>query len=734
MGFKRHFIKYCPWTAGLLLFIFLLTPAFTGEGEAAGGKVVVVSVDRLSLDVLLDGASRLENLNTLLDEGGLGLMNVVTGGGLSSENAYATLGAGTRALGGANAQLGFHQEEKYYQDRAAVAFQRHYGIPPREDVVHLGLAETVRANQARPYRVVPGALGEALKEAGKSRAILGNADTGSPRRQSALFLMDAQGNVGSGQVSAELLLDDSLFPFGHRLDTQVLAPLFREYHNEADLLLVDWGDFYRLQEYREYLTPERQKELLEESLAELDLFVGVVLEELLPGTLLIFLSPTPPREDWGTGRMLAPVIVRGGRAECGLLTSATTRRQGIISNLDIPATILDHLQVEKPYYMLGRPIVSVPYFDGGEFLSRRLIEIARVYQQRPPVIQMYISLQVITVLVVLLGILGRFRRALLFRPVMLSLLLVPLVLLFLPLLPPWPLPATLLTIYGSAFLLGALLYKFLDYRISLLVIGLATSLALGLDLLAGSPFMQRSFLGYDPVLGARYYGIGNEYMGALVGSTLLFSALILQFFPSARKRVWFPLALYFLGVVILLAMPVLGANFGGTLTILAAGILMVVTLFWRQGRYMYILLGLLSGVAVMGILLWLNFPTPGREISHWGSSMAAISQGGVREITDILVRKASMGVRLLRYSYWSRVFISFLLAQAILLFRPLGIIREMRSQYPFFMSGIMGITFGAVVALLTNDSGVVAAAMALLFGTLPLLYLVMEKVFEAEAH
>ena len=37
--------------------------------------------------------------------------------------------------------------------------------------------------------------------------------------------------------------------------------------------------------------------------------------------------------------------------------------------------------------------------------------------------------------------------------------------------------------------------------------------------------MRYSPLGYDPVGGARFYGIGNEYMGVLVGSSILAWAL-----------------------------------------------------------------------------------------------------------------------------------------------------------------------------------------------------------------
>ena len=89
-----------------------------------------------------------------------------------------------------------------------------------------------------------------------------------------------------------------------------------------------------------------------------------------------------------------------------------------------------------------------------------------------------------------------------------------------------------------------------------------------------------------------------------------------------------------------------------------------------------------------------------------------------------------MNLRLMRYSLWSRVFLSFLLAQGILLFRPVGALKRTQKHYPLLIAGIIGITSGSATAFLTNDSGVVAAATALLYGSLPLLYLVLSKVLQ----
>ncbi len=126
--------------------------------------------------------------------------------------------------------------------------------------------------------------------------------------------------------------------------------------------------------------------------------------------------------------------------------------------------------------------------------------------------------------------------------------------------------------------------------------------------------------------------------------------------------------------------------------------------------------------------IWLNLPVEGREISHLGRTIIAVREGGIGELYYVVVRKASMNLRLLRHSLWSRVFMSLLFVQAILLFRPLGLLKQLQKEYPLFMGGLLGITAGSAVAFLTNDSGVVAAATLLLYSTLPLLYFLLQKI------
>jgi hypothetical protein len=70
---------------------------------------------------------------------------------------------------------------------------------------------------------------------------------------------------------------------------------------------------------------------------------------------------------------------------------------------------------------------------------------------------------------------------------------------------------------------------------SVTILAWANCLAVAADLLLGQQGMMTSMLSYSPSEGARYYGIGNEYMGVLVGSSvtaLCLAALSSPFQPQ----------------------------------------------------------------------------------------------------------------------------------------------------------------------------------------------------------
>ncbi|MGB9802178.1 MAG: hypothetical protein ACPLUI_00005, partial [Desulfofundulus sp.] len=70
-----------------------------------------------------------------------------------------------------------------------------------------------------------------------------------------------------------------------------------------------------------------------------------------------------------------------------------------------------------------------------------------------------------------------------------------------------------------------------------------------LDILLGGPLQKTAIMGYDPIVGARFYGIGNEYMGILIGSMIIGSTTLLTRLPQWRKPLMFLTAILYLTTI-----------------------------------------------------------------------------------------------------------------------------------------------------------------------------------------
>jgi len=251
-----------------------------------------------------------------------------------------------------------------------------------------------------------------------------------------------------------------------------------------------------------------------------------------------------------------------------------------------------------------------------------------------------------------------------------------------------------------------------------------------LDVLAGSPLMTYSTLGFDAMAGARYYGLGNEYMGVLLGASIIGTASLWEKYrgvPPLRIKVF--TALFFFLTLLLTGYPRFGSNVGGTIAV-AAGYLFTF-LFLLDVRVGFRQIAAIAGAVAASVVL-LAFIDMSRSVeaqSHLGRAVNMLLEGGLSAAWDIIYRKVNMNLKLIRYTIWSRVFLTLLGALAVAFYRPVGLMNRVREKYPYIFKGLLGILVGSGFALLANDSGIVAAATSMIFGTAPLIYLV-NRVYE----
>jgi hypothetical protein len=233
---------------------------------------------------------------------------------------------------------------------------------------------------------------------------------------------------------------------------------------------------------------------------------------------------------------------------------------------------------------------------------------------------------------------------------------------------------------------------------------------LGGRLVAGSPLS-----GYA-VTGIRFYGLGNEYMGVLIGMSLLGA---LAFEDRLRRYRWLQ-AGAFVALTLLIGAPAVGADFGGALAA-AAGFSSAILLTRQPGRPVVALAGVLGAVLVAAAvtLAW-DAARPAGERSHIGDFAHTVAIGGWSAAAPVLRGKAAMALRL--------VSSGFALVPILGVAPLLGLwyhgagrwLCSLLTQRSELRAAIGGAVVGSWAALLLNDSGISAwmfitiAALALL--------------------
>ncbi|HHX86586.1 MAG TPA: hypothetical protein GX693_00225, partial [Firmicutes bacterium] len=522
-----------------------------------------------------------------------------------------------------------------------------------------------------------------------------------------------------------------------RTDIQKLCEQATGALDTASLIVVEFGDFARLDHYWLHLGPQRQRDLVAQTMEELDRLLERLTSRVAAGTVLVLVTPSPPANLPGGGESLVPCLFLSNPSHPRLMVSSSTRRLGLVTNIDLGPALLSYLNGDAASIADSPQISGYSHQDPLGYLDQFYKRSSLVYQQRPPLLKGYVLALIGSLLIslggMLLGIPAVARLNWMFKFIM----LVPLASLILSRWPEFP--------AGSVYLSGALLAgstALLLLVLSLVKIkgdnffwaalGLITAIALLLDTMGGSNLQQFSLLGYDPIAGARYYGLGNEYMGVLIGATLLGTITLVGGVPGKKlahrtaagkggKLAAVTVFLSYLWVIYLLSSPALGANFGGTLSAAVAFGAAWAGLGFSCGKKVSLLWTMGYFISVALLLLWaLNFGQQSGLPSHVGQLGEAVARGGQTVIWETVVRKLTMNWRLIRYSIWSRALVVLLGSMIVLFFYPVGVLKLLYRQRPEMLQVSVAGGAGALAALLTNDSGVVAAALVLLYTVPPL--------------
>lgn len=713
----------------LVLGISCPSPAKNADLTNHASRVIIIDLGGLTIEEIK--SYPFYNLKRIISEGSIGLMNTSTAGPRTRENGFVTIGSGTISRWGNTSPLIHATSELYNGEKAGSIYERLIGETPYiSGGVVLDIAQSskrVKNSEKRHW----GRLGDILKENGLSSVVIGNSGyMGLVQNQMALMFMDSKGRIPTAYF--DTISEMGLGALSYFTDYNRIHTIFKN-SSDVSIVGIDLGDWNRLHLIQEMVN-ERQFQQTKNRIVQLqDLFLSNLIQDLDPDKdFLIILSPAPTREQNRVRNLMVPIILWGKGVEPGILTSASTRREGIVSNIDILPTILSSLNLDSKHHLIGRPVISqMVEYETLDYLTNMNHAMQFIYNTRPILVKGYISLQIVTLVLAMIMMFFIPRFLLYLRFPLLFLMSIPFGLLLVGLVPITSLFAyTTIALLLSLGLLAIslLLELFLKTRSynhllsPFILIGLFTSLAILIDLYLGAQLIKKSTLGYDPLAGARYYGIGNEFAGVLIGSSIIGISGLLDRFKD-NKYVLGISIIYLFVAIYLIASPKWGSNLGGTIAAVVGFSYLIHQLYLERITILQIAAAGVFGIASVLLLTVLDSMRDTSLQSHFGRTAAMVLSEGIQPIYDIIVRKIGMNIKLFRYTIWSRVFLLAMAALIVAFFKPIYLIQKLKANFSQIYHGLFAIILASIAALLFNDSGIVAAATMLIYAVGPLLYL-----------
>jgi hypothetical protein len=372
------------------------------------------------------------------------------------------------------------------------------------------------------------------------------------------------------------------------------------------------------------------------------------------------------------------------------LRSESTRTDGLVITTDFAPTVLDRLGLPIPKAVAGEKITASGSRSAEDLVSLRK-RLSAVGPHRWRTIAGGLLLAV-----GLVALVTRDRRRV-GRCALLAALWLPGILLVTGAIAP---PAIVeLGLLGAA---GAVLALLADGALPWpRAIALPAAVTVGahvLDLMLGSTLIVRSLLGPNPLLGARFYGIGNELEITLAVTALLGLGAALAG-VGTRAAVW---SIAVLGALLafLLSWGRLGADVGAALTL---GFGVATAAVYAAGRGSLrsraaVVLG--APALAVGLLAALDLATGGN--AHFTRSV--LRAGGLDELGQVAQRRFELSYSSLGHGAIGPLVI--LAAVAVVLgARNRKRLLANLEDLPAMRAGFYGALAAVIGAALTNDSG-----------------------------
>jgi len=711
----------------IIIFVLCLIGSMNYPVYAASNddkKVLILINDNIGTSDII--SSQTPNLNALVKKSGTGLINVRAKNKVPA-SSYMSLASGVRVATVAGSELAFNSSETVVKLQnvfdnlatppyAAQLFSEYTGkLAPAHGVVNLYIepAKTYAAEHNPIY--IPGQLGWAAEQMQLRVGVLGNSDTRyNINRSAAILAMDANGIVPVGDVGPSLLEPAPAFPGGLRTNHQVILQEFKALEKQCDIIIVDMGDTARVESSREnsadyILTGQRQR-----AIERNDQLLGQLLKVVnLNQTMIIIVTPNPNNDMILRGNFaLTPILMYKPGVGSGLLASATTRRPGLVSNIDLLPTVTGYFSKES---IPGQMNIIAVADNSFQMVDSQRQFYERLRNSRNP---LHYTFMLLALLMMLMGFLvyikGKSSLANALHIMIFSTFSVPLVFLFLGMMAYRSLPLSIITALLSSIIIGFAVWKCFRPETGLKVITSLTAILVTIDCFRGSPWMLVSPLGSDTIAGGRYYGIGNDFMGILLATTIIASVLIYQHVQNKNYGTALLSLLPLLIATVAIGSPQFGANVGGLITALVCiGIFYICVTGTRITLKRLLLIGITAVLVVVGVAgLDARFSS---NPSHAGKAIESLASGGSSAFLSIVATKLGILAGTVIHSSWTIILIIALIILLITRLKTPGIFGEIAQQKPAYNQIITILGLTALVLFPIKDTGVIAAAFIILY-------------------
>ena len=686
------------------------------------GKVIVIDMNRVNMDNM----SRFKSISGLIDKSAfIGQMNIRGDKGYDDRRNYASIGSTGRVNILPETRISF---EKSTEDQKKI-YQAATGTKALNiNLDNINFIDFYNQNKGE-YKSSIGYLGQTISSNGKKIGVLGNSDyydsTGQfvKNRDFCLAVMDSRGRIHDGVLDG-INKKKTNFPYGIGTDYKKLREETKRLYESSDLLFVELGDTFRLDEYKENLNKNTYAKMKRMVYSEANKYIASTLKMAGDNDTIYIIGSFPSRLDYKNNRRLAPVIrIDKSEKGSGLLETSTTRRKGVIANIDLGVDILNRFGL-KNKFMNGRVIKSVPMENSFEYLQKDYKKIIAISSIRMSIINIYVTIIVASWIICALALWKKEKIPQKHRGKVLNVLkefvklglIMPLAFLTAPILQARTEPGVALSIIAATivyYLAGRVLFKNDDMK-QICLFASAMIAIIVVDSALYTPLMESNIMSYDPMIGARYYGIGNEYEGVTIGSAIIAFAILLEH-KSIKRWMVVP---FLLLVLFTSAYPAMGANVGGAISECVAYIVFILLIYDIKidlKKALMILLatgGLVVAFAIADIALGLG--------SHLGNFVNQILANGPMEIVNVFARKIEMNVKLAQTTVWVNILLAGLAILALIIFRPNKNFAAMKAKYPLIYKGYLSIMVGCIVTLFVNDSGIISSATDSIYLLIPM--------------